>query len=235
MKISLVEMGKTKKRSVREAIISILSHDYPLNVRRVYNQVKKEYALNVTYQAVFNMMKDMLDENILEKLGMDYKLNTNWINQLKSELDVILNRYNVVEDEDTKKTQENVDKFVSEISPLIKDYIKKDKAAIIGISTGVGSVYAMAMWRHLTREGLDLKYLNYDPLEEASKPGINIEKKDVEGKILIVVDAYIYSGRTYTATMKKFAKFKKKLKFKEIKFAVDQDKSGLAEFARIKG
>jgi pyrimidine operon attenuation protein/uracil phosphoribosyltransferase len=235
MKISLVEMGKTKKRNVREAIISILSREYPLNVKKIFSRVKKEYALDVTYQAVFNMMKEMIDDGILEKSERDYKLNIGWIKQLQDELIVIMNSYGLSATEKMQETQQGVNKFISEVAPKIRTYIGKEKSCIVGISTGVGSVYAMALWKYLAREGLEPKYITYDPLDEASKPGINVSKEDVEGRIVVVVDAYIYSGRTFTATMKKFNKFKKKLNFKEIKFAVDEDKSGMADFARVKG
>ena len=95
MNISILDMGKTKKRNVRESIISILSRDYPLSIRKIYNSVKKEYKLDVTYQAVFKLVKEMLGDNILQKADseMEYQLNIEWIKQLEDELRIIKEKY----------------------------------------------------------------------------------------------------------------------------------------------
>ncbi len=234
MKISLVEMGKTKKRNVREAIISILSKEFPLNIKKIYSRVKKEYALNVTYQAVFNMVKEMVDDEILEKTERDYKLNMNWVKQLKIELDMIMNTYNYAGDEMLNRIQDNVNKFVLKVGPQVKEYLDGRKSFIIGINLGTGARYGMALWKYLTREGLDCKYQDYDPLEEASSRDIGIKKENTRGRILLAVEASTLTGKTYASVMKKLKKFEKTLQIKEIKYVVDHDMVNLADFSRVK-
>jgi len=232
MKISLVEMGKTKKRNVRESIISILSRNFPLSIRKIYNSVKKDYKLGVTYQAVFKMVKGMMDDGIIEKEEKEYRLNMGWIKQLEDELSVIRNNYNMLRDERIKEIQGSINKFISKVGPQIKNYIDVDSSCIIGVSGG-GRIYGMALWRYLVREGLDSKYINYDPFEEISRKGIGIKKEDVRSKKVILVDSAIHSGKTYEVVMRKINKHKKILNIKDIKFAVDRDMIGLADFSRI--
>jgi hypoxanthine-guanine phosphoribosyltransferase len=229
-------MGKTKKRNVRESIISVLSRDYPLSIRKIYNSVKKEYKLDVTYQAVFKLVKEMLEDGILQNSDskMEYQLNMGWIKQLEDELNIIKKSYGSSKEDKTKETQENISLFISEVAPKIKAYINQDRSAVIGISGG-GRLYGMALWKYITREGKDSKYIDYDTVEEVNRKGIGLKKEDVEGKKVIIVDSAIYSGRTLQTVMKKINLYKKKLGIKEIKFAVDKDHSGLADFYRING
>jgi len=236
MAISILDMGKTKKRNVRESIISILSREYPLSIRKIYALVKKEYKLEVTYQAVFKLVKEMLSDGILENAEskMEYRLNMAWIRQLEDELSVIRKSYNAKGEDKAKETQDNIAKFISVIAPKIKEYIGSDSSAIIGVSGG-GRYFGMALWKYLSREGKDSKYIDYDPLEEVNSVGIGIKKSDVQGKKVIVVDSAIYSGRTLQTVMKKINLYKKKLGIKEVKYAVDKDHAGLADFSRIEG
>lgn len=234
MKVSLLEMGKTKKRNVRECVISVLSRHFPLSIRKIYHHVKKDYHLEVTYQAVFKLMKEMVDDGILEKSDMEYKLNIEWIKQLEDELRTIKANYGGERGDKVREIQHNITLFVAEVGPLIRNYIGDDKVCVLGISGG-GRFFGMALWKYLAREGVDSKYVDYDPVEEASKVGIGIKKDDSEGRKMIIVDSAIYGGKTYEAIMRKIHKFKNSLKIKEIKYAVDKDMAGLADFSRIKG
>lgn len=236
MQISILDMGKTKKRNVRESIISVLSKQYPLTIRKIYQFIKKEHKLEVTYQAVFKVVKEMLCDNILQRTDsrMEYQLNIEWIKQLEDELKFIRNNYNSKDKDKGKETQDNIHKFVFELGPVISKYIGSDKSAIVGISGG-GRLYGMALWRHLLREGKDCKYVDYDPVEEVMKKGIGIKTEDVENRKVLIIDSAIYSGRTYETVLRKINLFKKKLKIKELKCVVDKDMAGQSDFCRIKG
>lgn len=233
MKISMLDMGKTKKRNVRESIISALSREFPLSIRKLYNKIKKDYNLGVTYQAVYKLVKEMLGDGILEGTDKEYRLNVNWIKALEDELKVIRANYSAEQRDKVRETQQNITKFVSEVGPKIKEYIGSDKACILGISGG-GRFFGMALWKYLTREGIDIKYVDYDPLEEIIRKGIVIKKEDAEDRKVIVVDSAIYGGKTYETIIRKLNRYKNKLKIKDIKYAVDKDMAGLADFVRIK-
>ncbi|MBI4162623.1 MAG: hypothetical protein HY513_02990 [Candidatus Aenigmarchaeota archaeon] len=66
----------------KQFIIEILSSEWPLPARSVYNKLTKTYQLSVTYQAVHKALKEMSLQNIITKNNDGYKLNNNWINQI---------------------------------------------------------------------------------------------------------------------------------------------------------
>lgn len=230
-KISLLEMGKIKKRNVRETIISILSREFPLSIKKIYNKVKREHSLNVTYQAVFKIIKEMLDDNILEKSEKEYKLNINWIKDLENELEIIKRNYveNNTEKSD-KYIQKRVNEFVSELGPKIKKYIGKDYACIIGVSSE-GKLFAIGLFKYFLKEGLNVNYTEIDKIKQASEEKLIISRKEIENKKILIVDKAIYSGKTYNMIMNKLARFKKPFNIKDIKYVVDEDMIGLSDFS----
>lgn len=226
--ISLLEMGNTKKRGTREAIISILSREFPLSIKKIYNQVKKEYHSELTYQAVFKLVKEMMQDNILEKSDKEYKLNINWIKQLENEIGVIKKNYGGGGKEVNENLQGRINEFVAKLGPKIKEYIGKDEACVLGVSGG-GRIFAMGLLKYLLREGTNVKYSELSWLDQEKNP--LIKKEDVEGKKVILVDSEIYSGDTYKIVMEKFSLLKNKFKIKDIKFVADKDVRSLADFS----
>ncbi len=227
--ISLLEMGNTKKRGTREAIISILSREFPLSIKKIYNKVKKEYHSDLTYQAVFKLTKEMLADKILEKQEKEYKLNINWIKQLENELDIIKKNYLGKKQEDDS-LQERINNFVAELGPKVKDYIGKDKVCVVGVS-GSGFRYAMALWRYLIKEGVDVNFVELSKYALIRSGRVNFEAEKLENKKVIVVDYSILSGTTYKAIMDKLVQLKKKSNIKDIRYIVSHDSLGLADFS----
>lgn len=228
--ISLLEMGNTKKRNVREAIISLLSRKFPLTAKKIYFEIKKEYHLEVTYQAVFKMIKEMLEDGLLEKSEMEYQLNMVWIKQLENELGVIKHNYLGGIEESTDHFQGRVKEFIAKVGPKVKEYAKEHELCIVGIS-GPGIYFATSLWRYLTREGIKANFVELNKLQLMRGETIEINKKDFENKRVIIVDSDIFGGTMYRASLKRISSLKEKFKIKEIKFAVGHDKQGLADFS----
>lgn len=249
--ISLLDMGNTKKRSTREVIISILSREFPLSIKKIYNQVKKEYNLEVTYQAVFKVVKEMLNDGVVEGKGKEYQLNIKWIRELENELDVIKKSY--IGDSFPVKGDElqlRVNEFVAKLGPKIKEYVGKDEVCIVGIG-GSGRPFGVALWKYLIREGKNVKYVDlvgisddfkdklFDKNKDLEKNKVflmdseiyTIKKKEIENRKIVFVDSEIYSGGTYRVFIGKMNKFKERFKIKDIKFAVNHDPLGVADFS----
>ncbi len=72
-----------KENSVKDLIISILIDNWPLTLKKVYNQIKKKYSVSVTYQAVHKAITELKEKKIVEKNNREYKLNINWIKNIK--------------------------------------------------------------------------------------------------------------------------------------------------------
>lgn len=229
--ISLLEMGRTKKRNVREAVISILGRNFPLTIRKIYNQVNKEYHLGVTYQAVFKILKELTEDCIVQKENKEYRLDMNWIKQLENELEVIKHNYGGSEKSEEKE-QSRINSFIAEIGPKIMEYAGHDNICIVGlIGSGHGDKYAISMWRYLLRERKNANFVELSRYSLIKSEPIKLSQKDFENRKVIIVDDEIIGGTNYRLSMKRLSSLKGKLKIKDIKYAVYKDAAGLADFS----
>lgn len=64
--------------NIRNKIIHLLAKHDHLRAKKIYHLL----GLDVSYQAVFKMIKQMVTEEILDKNGLDYFLNPNYINEM---------------------------------------------------------------------------------------------------------------------------------------------------------
>jgi len=76
-----VLLPNTNSNSLKNIIISILSETNSLNAKEIHFRAKKEK--NVSYQAVFKMLKELQEENILTKNESKYAINKKWVSNLK--------------------------------------------------------------------------------------------------------------------------------------------------------
>ena len=200
MEISLLDMGKTKKRNVRESIIAVLSREFPLSIKKIYNKVKKEYGLDVTYQAVFKLVKEMVDDKVIEKDNSEYKLNMNWIKQLEDEITVIKSKYVGENKKSENSMQDRINDFIAKMGPKLKTYLGKDKCCIVTLS-GTGYYYALNTWKYFSREGIDVKFVNVDKSDMSSGKQIKFNEEDFSNRKVLIIDYGIFSGTAYKFLM----------------------------------
>jgi len=81
--MSLLPIFNKENSSTKDKIISILAANPALNTKKIFNLIKKQYALNVTYQAIHKTLKQLLNEKVLYCENKRYYLDENWIKQLK--------------------------------------------------------------------------------------------------------------------------------------------------------
>lgn len=117
-----------------------------------------------------------------------------------------------------------VRKFVNEVGPKISDYIGQDPACIISIPTG-GIFYGMALRTYLLRLHDDVNYA------ELPKDGGRLYKHQVGGRKVVLVDDAISTGRTYRGIKGRVDAVKDDLEILDVKYAVEHDIAGLADFA----
>lgn len=84
---------RTISGSTKDQIINVLSYDWPLSARRIYNFVKKKYSNGVTYQAIYKAISQMLAEKILIKTKEGYQLNLVWIKEIHDQTEMIRVNY----------------------------------------------------------------------------------------------------------------------------------------------
>jgi hypothetical protein len=69
-------------RSTKSQIVAILSVEWPLSCRKIYNKLARS-GNNITYQAVHKAILQMVAEGMLIRKGQDYSLNLDWINEIE--------------------------------------------------------------------------------------------------------------------------------------------------------
>jgi len=82
-----------KGRNTASVIITILSEEWPLSVKSIYQRVNKRHGLNVTYQAVHKTIGLLADKGTLTKVDKKYEINLNWVEKEKAQLDKISENY----------------------------------------------------------------------------------------------------------------------------------------------
>jgi len=70
--------------SVKEIIIEILSEKHPLSIKEIHNIIKKDYRKNISYQAVYKAIHELIDKKIISKKEKVYSLNSYYIEKLNA-------------------------------------------------------------------------------------------------------------------------------------------------------
>jgi HAD superfamily hydrolase (TIGR01490 family) len=89
--ITLPQLNKPK--SAKDIVITILASEYPLTAKKVYNKIKKDYGLNISYQAAYKAITELAEQKILIKNGLEYSLNNAWIEDIENFVDKIKKSY----------------------------------------------------------------------------------------------------------------------------------------------
>ncbi len=68
-----------KPGNVKNAIIQKLSRQWPLTIKQLDHALKREFGMNVTYQAVHKVIKQLENEKVIEKTKNGLQLNLAWV------------------------------------------------------------------------------------------------------------------------------------------------------------
>ncbi|MBN2126919.1 MAG: hypothetical protein JW703_00840 [Candidatus Diapherotrites archaeon] len=79
-KLSIPGLGVNE--STKSAIITVLGQEFPLTAKEIHNRLKHEFGLNLTYQSVHKSLNELIEDKIIEKEELKYKLNSNWIKKI---------------------------------------------------------------------------------------------------------------------------------------------------------
>lgn len=74
----------TKGKSTKKLIVELLGSEWPLSSMKIYNRLKNNYSFSITYQAVYKAICELVEENVLQKEGKEYKINIEWINSIEA-------------------------------------------------------------------------------------------------------------------------------------------------------
>jgi geranylgeranyl pyrophosphate synthase len=104
----MIPIFSEKDSSTRDKIVSVLAAYPGISTKKISAILKKQYALNVTYQAIHKTLKQMVEQGILTSKKREYYLSGDWIQNLKLFLDKVTEKkvsekstlkYNKISDE----------------------------------------------------------------------------------------------------------------------------------------
>ncbi len=90
IKLTLPSIGSG---SSKDSVVSILAAEWPISAQEIYNRLKKAFGGEISYRAVHKTLKSLVDEKVVEKVGKDYRLNKDWISNLKRFSDSLVVEY----------------------------------------------------------------------------------------------------------------------------------------------
>ncbi len=82
-----------ERKNVKDLVFTILMNQHPLSMMELFNQIKKQYVLGITYQAVRKAVNSLHQQRIIVKTGKSYSLSKEWLLQMKSFFDKALTNY----------------------------------------------------------------------------------------------------------------------------------------------
>ncbi len=81
------------KSSSKDKIIQVLSEEWPLTGKEIFNRLQKQYSIQISYQGVHKLLAELTGENVLEKQNNKYMLNKEWLNNNKAFFENVQKRY----------------------------------------------------------------------------------------------------------------------------------------------
>lgn len=82
-----------KPENTKDAVISILTIEWPLTLREIFYRIKKKYGYKSSYQAVYKAAKELSSMKVLTEKEKRYELNIDWIKRLQSFTDIAETNY----------------------------------------------------------------------------------------------------------------------------------------------
>jgi hypothetical protein len=94
-----------KKRSTKDFIIRILTSEKSLSNQKVFNQIKKQFGVSVTYQSVRQALMELMTSGVLSKNGKEYSISHKWIITLYNYSTLLKKKF--IDDVDVKIIDKN--------------------------------------------------------------------------------------------------------------------------------
>src|SRR3989338_10714435 len=82
-----------KPTSVRDKVFTVLSLKFLLSLIELLNEVKKQYNVSVSFQAVRKAVLELVHANVLVKEGKKFAINTQWILNLTKYAGMLQRQY----------------------------------------------------------------------------------------------------------------------------------------------
>lgn len=94
LNVSLIQTNGSPK-TIRDAIVSLLSEEWPLSAKQILNRGRKEFGFSVSSQAVYKALKQLENESIIRKNGEGYLLDFQWIKKTRQIVEELHQTYSL--------------------------------------------------------------------------------------------------------------------------------------------
>lgn len=81
-----------KNNKTKQAIIETIANESGISLKEIHNKIKKD--VDVSYQAIHKATNELLNDEIIEKIGNEYQINEKWIDNLKNFISTADNKNN---------------------------------------------------------------------------------------------------------------------------------------------
>lgn len=226
---------KPEKKPLKNLIIYALLSEWPLTVRRLYNKLKSNNGIDVTYQAVFKTVKELVDKDVLIEKEKKYMLNVGWINMVRDIADMMKKKYLSASNgerhipRDVYFPDPRVTMFLREKGKDILDYFRGSEGCVIAIGGG-GINFGLGLKYYLSNKGVVVNYLELDR-HKIHMNRINLNRRDLEKRKVLVIDSAINTGETIRKVRKKMDSLKKKFRIRDVRYAAGCDLAGIADWS----
>jgi DNA-binding Lrp family transcriptional regulator len=126
------------KKSTRGQIIEVLTEEFPLTAKKIYNKMKASGS-GVTYHAVYDRISELIKEGVLKKVELQYMINPKWISKMNNNLSNMIIKYSHMSDDKLYRGIQNLSSASVVTFHSFKeqiDYIKKYKYNILNENEG---------------------------------------------------------------------------------------------------
>ncbi len=79
--------------NTKSRIIEILSKTWPLSTKQVFDSLKKQYGVSVTYQAIHLSIRELIEQSILLKDDKKYMLSPSWVERTAADFNRLVESY----------------------------------------------------------------------------------------------------------------------------------------------
>jgi len=71
----LIPEINNKPSNTKDAVISILTLEWPLSLRNIFYKIKKQYGYSSTYQSVYKAVKELCEIGVLKEKDKRYEID----------------------------------------------------------------------------------------------------------------------------------------------------------------
>ncbi|GEM_PF-2112831 len=116
----------------KEKIINIISANWPITAKGIHRILKKDDNISITYQAIHKALKELIQNDILEKDNSGYALNRKWVKELGEFTQKVEEEFEGRKNKSEIKTFkkivfENHSKYIKFTIDFMEELIRKEK------------------------------------------------------------------------------------------------------------